>query len=80
MLEEKFRELNEKLDTVLSIVSAIPTWYPITREYAKECGYQTAEGLKKWCYNNLNPDDFVKKGKHWFINVRSIHLVKMKAK
>ena len=79
MFHEEFEKLNSKIDSILSIHRALPEWYPITSEYAKECGYKTAEGLKKWCYNNLNPDDFVKKGKHWYIHARSLPMVKMKA-
>lgn len=79
MLDEKFQELNEKLDTILTLHRSLPQWYPLTRSFASECGYKTIWGLRKWCYNNLNPDDFVKHGKTWFIHVRSLHLVKMKA-
>lgn len=79
MLEEKFDEINDKLDQVLSIHRSLPEWFPITKEYAEECGYKSVWGLRQWCYNNLNPDDFVKRGKLWYIHVRSLPLVKMKA-
>lgn len=80
MLEEKFQEINEKLDAVLRIHSSLPEWYPITREFAKECGYKTMDGLRKWCFNNLPPDDFVKRGRYWFISVRALPRVKSKAR
>lgn len=80
MLEEKFAEINKKLDEILAIHRALPEWYPITREFATECGYKTIDGLRKWCYNNLNPDDFVKRGKLWYINVKSLPLVKIRGK
>lgn len=80
MLSEQLDEIDRKLDQILALHRALPQWYPITKEFAQECGYKTAEGLKKWCYNNLNPDDFVKRGKHWFINVRSLPNVKMRGK
>lgn len=79
MLHEEFEKLNNKIDSILSIHRALPQWYPITKEYAKECGYTTVWGLTKWCRSNLSPDDFVKRGKHWFINIKSLPLVKMKA-
>lgn len=79
MLEEKFQELNQKLDSILILHRSLPQWYPITQDFASECGYKTMEGLRKWCYNNLNPDDFVKKGKLWYISVKSLPHVKMKA-
>ena len=79
MLEEKFQELNEKLDTILIIHRSLPQWYPITREFSAECGYKTVDGLRKWCYNNLNPNDFLKRGKLWYINIKSLPLVKAKA-
>ena len=78
MLDEKFQELNEKLDTILTMHRALPEWYPITREFATECGYKTLDGLRKWCYNNLNPNDFLKRGKLWYINIKSLPLVKVK--
>jgi hypothetical protein len=78
MLEERFQELNDKLDTILTIHRSLPQWYPITREFATECGYKTVDGLRKWCYNNLNPCDFLKRGKLWYINIKSLPLVKVK--
>lgn len=79
MLDEKFSEINQKLDSVLIIHKSLPTWYPITKEYAIECGYKTVWGLTKWCRSNLSPNDFIKRGKHWFIHVSSLPLVKMKS-
>jgi len=79
MFEEKFEELNSKLDKVLSLHKALPQWHPITQLYAEERGYETTDGLRKWCYNNLPPDDFVKKGKLWYINIESLPLVNKKA-
>lgn len=78
MLEEKFEELNDKLDSILKIHRSLPTWYPLTIEFAKECGYKTVDGLQKWCYRNLPPDDFVQRGRYWFIHIKSIHSAKMK--
>jgi len=71
-----FDELNTKMDEILSIHKALPNWIPLTKEYANECGYQTLNGLRKWCYNNLSPDDFQKRGNHWFIHISASHLIK----
>jgi hypothetical protein len=77
---EKIEVMEAKIDAILAIHRSLPTWYPITQEFATECGYKTIDGLRKWCYNNLNPDDFVKRGKFWYIHVKSLPLVKMRAK
>jgi len=77
---ERLEAIESKLDEVLAIHRALPEWYPITREFASECGYKTMDGLRKWCYNNLPPDDFEKRGKYWYINVRSLPHVKMRGK
>ncbi len=71
-----FNEILVKIDHILDIHKALPTWIPLTKDYANECGYKTLDGLRKWCYNNLPPDDFQKKGKHWYIHISAIHLVK----
>ncbi len=71
-------EINTKLNDILKIHKALPTWLPLTKEYAYENGYQTVDGLRKWCYNNLGPDDFTKRGKHWYIHISVIHFVKRK--
>lgn len=80
LLMERLESIDAKLDGILAIHRALPEWYPITREFATECGYKTIDGLRKWCYNNLNPDDFVKRGKLWYINVKSLPLVKIRGK
>lgn len=79
MFNEKFAEINAKLDDILTIHRSLPEWYPVNNEFARECGYRTTEGLQKWCFNNLPPSDFIKKGKGWFINIKSLARVKMKA-
>ena len=71
-------EINSKLNEILRIHSALPEWLPLTKEYAHECGYKSLDGLRKWCYNNLPPEHFVKKGKHWYIHISVIHFVKSK--
>lgn len=73
-----FDVINDKLDEILSIHQALPQWLPLSSEYAKECGYKTIDGLRKWCYNNLPPEKFQKRGKNWYIHISVIHYVKTK--
>lgn len=73
-----FDEINTKLDEILKIHHALPTWIPLSKIYAEECGYKSIDGFRKWCYNNLPPDKFEKHGKNWFIHVSVIHLIKRK--
>lgn len=70
--------INYKLDELLKIHDALPTWMPLSAEYAKECGYKTIDGLRKWCFNNLPPDKFEKRGKSWYIHRSQLHRVKRK--
>ena len=73
-----FDEINTKLDEILKVHNALPTWIPLSRGYANECGYKTIDGLRKWCHNNLHPDTFEKHGKNWYIHISVIHFVKRK--
>ncbi len=73
-----FDEINNKLDEILKVHNALPTWIPLTKGYATECGYKTIDGLRKWCYNNLHPDTFEKHGKNWYIHISVIHRVQRK--
>lgn len=70
--------INEKLDEILKIHHALPAWIPLSKEYAAECGYKTLDGLRKWCFNNLPPETFEKRGKNWYIHISVFHLVKRK--
>lgn len=70
--------IDAKLDEILAIHTALPTWIPLSKDYAFECGYKTIDGLRKWCYNNLPPEKFEKHGKNWYIHVSVIHFVKRK--
>ena len=70
--------INTKLDYIMNIHSSLPTWTPLSKPYAIECGYKSVDGLRKWCYTNLPPDKFVKKGKSWYIHISALHQVKRK--
>ena len=71
-------QINNKLDEILRIHNALPKWLPLTKEYARECGYTTLDGLRKWCFNNLPPDKFEQHGKYWYIHISVVHFVKRK--
>jgi len=73
-----FDEINQKLDEILKIHHALPTWIPLTKVYANECGYKTIDGLRKWCFNNLPPEKFEKHGKNWYIHISALHIIKRK--
>lgn len=70
--------INAKLEEILHIHQALPTWIPLTKEYAHECGYNTIDGLRKWCFNNLPPEKFEKRGRHWYVHISVVHFVKRK--
>lgn len=70
--------IHEKLDEILKIHHALPTWISLSKEYANECGYKTLDGFRKWCYNNLPPEKFEKRGKNWYIHRSVLHSVKRK--
>lgn len=78
MFVDTLNDINAKIDKILSIHRSLPEWYPINMEVAKECGYKSLDGLRKWCYKNLPPDDFVKRGHLWYVNIRSLHSLKSK--
>lgn len=79
MLHDEIKSLHEKLDSILMIHGALPIWYPLTQEFACECGYKTLDGLRKWCFHNLPPDQFEKRGRYWMIHINALHLVKLKS-
>ena len=74
-----FDDINSKLDEILKVHTALPTWIPLSKQYAIECGYKSIDGLRKWCYSNLPPESFQKHGKNWYIHVSAIHLIKRKS-
>lgn len=71
-------KIHSQLAELLAIHKALPTWIPLSKYYAHECGYKTIDGLRKYCFNNLPPDKFEKRGKNWYIHVSVIHYVKRK--
>ncbi len=39
--------INAKLEEIRKIHSAMPTWIPLSKPYAIECGYKTLDFLRK---------------------------------
>ncbi|UPT76692.1 hypothetical protein MN086_06445 [Sulfurovum sp. XGS-02] len=74
-----FDVINEKLDEILKIHQSLPSWIPLSKNFAEECGYTTIDGLRKWCFNNLPPEKFEKRGKNWFIHLSVLHQIKRKS-
>ncbi len=73
-----FTVIEEKLDELNANFASIPTWIPITTDFAKQNGYKTVDGLRSWCKNHLPPDMFDKRGKHWCVNKSAVRLIKDK--
>ena len=71
-----FTQILNELKEIKAIHEALPTWLPLTKEYAKECGY-SLDGLRKKCLR-LSPDKFEKRGGKWFVHVSALHLLKRK--
>ncbi|WP_294966856.1 hypothetical protein [Sulfurimonas sp.] len=71
-------QINTKLEEILKIHKALPTWVPLSKHFAQECGYKTMDGLRKWCMNHFSPDEFQKLGNHWHIHVTVLHKCKRK--
>ena len=71
-------QINSKLDEILQIHKSLPTWIPVSKHFSQECGYKTIDGFRKWCLNNLGPDEFKKLGSHWHVNIAVLHKCKRK--
>jgi len=78
MINMLLDNINSKLDEILAIHQNLPTWIPLNKRYAEECGYKTIDGLRKYCYNNLPPEQFEKFGNNWHIHISAVHLIKRK--
>lgn len=74
-LEQEVRNIRSEIDAMNNFFRALPDWYPIGIDLAHQYGYRTVDGLRKWCTNNVHPDDFVKRGKNWFLSKRSLSLL-----
>lgn len=78
MLIERIEKLEKTTDEIKMTMIAIPTWIPLTLEYAQELGYKTVNGLRAWCSRNLSPDEFDKKGRWWYIHKSALYKLKKK--
>ena len=71
-----FETILEKLDRVLEIHKSLPEWTPLSKMYAKECGYKTIDGLRNYCLKHIHPDFFKKIEGKWYIHISVLHQVK----
>lgn len=78
MLIDRVKTLENEVEFLKENFAAIPTWIPLTLEFAKDCKYKTLDGLRRWCYKNLSPDEFVKKDRFWFIHKKALAKTKQK--
>ncbi len=68
LLTERIETLEKKIDMMLDILGMQPDWYPLSLNLANRAGYETVDGLRKWCERNIHPDYFRKIGKIWHIH------------
>jgi len=67
-----------ELGEIKSYIKSLPEWTPISKQVAIDKGYKTTDGLRKWCENNLHPDDFQKFGRVWHIRTAVFQRIKNK--
>lgn len=79
MLIDRIENLEDEIQDIKAHLSALPTWIPLTLEYANECGYKTTDGLRRWCIRNLSPEEFVQKGRFWCAHRKALVKVKLKS-
>lgn len=77
MLLERIEALENEMRAMKSALMSLPTWMPITAEFAKEHGV-TINGLRGWCMKNIHPDYFEKKGRFWYIHQSQLGKIKIK--
>jgi len=71
-----FEIILEEIREIKKIHKALPEWTPLSKNYAKECGYKTIDGLRNHCLNKLHPDYFKKIENKWYIHISVLHQVK----
>lgn len=74
-LEQEVRNIRNEINALNNVFIALPDWYPLGADLACQYGYRTVDGLRKWCINNIHPEDFIKRGKNWFLSKRSLPLL-----
>lgn len=77
MLIERITKLENEMKAIKSNMANIPTWFPLTSEFAQE-HKMSMNGLRKWCMKNLHPEHFVKRGRFWYIHKSEIANVRPK--
>lgn len=77
MLLERIEALENEMRAMKLTLLSLPTWMPITAEFAKEHGV-TVNGLRGWCMKNIHPDFFMKRGRFWYIHQSQLGKIKIK--
>lgn len=77
MLIDRINKLENEMKAIKSNMANIPTWFPLTTEFAQE-HKMSMNGLRKWCMKNLHPEHFVKRGRFWYIHKSEIANVRPK--
>lgn len=73
-----FETILQRLDDIEEHFVAMPEWIPITKEFARQNGYKTVDGLRIWCQKHLPPDQFDKRENRWCVNKTAVRLIKNK--
>ena len=60
MLLDRINTLENEMKAIKTIMASIPTWFPLTSEFAEQ-HHMSMNGLRKWCSKNLHPEKFIKK-------------------
>lgn len=71
MLIDRINNLENEMKAMKTTLLKLPTWFPLTSEFAQE-HHMSMNGLRKWCLKNLHPDCFVKRGRFWYIHKSEI--------
>jgi hypothetical protein len=67
-ISEDLDIIKDQLDAMMHLLGALPEWYPLTLTLAQGAGYDTVDGLRKWCKNNIHPDYCKQIGKMWHVH------------
>ena len=77
MLMDRISRMESELKVIHTTLLYLPTWFPLTTEFANE-HHMSMNGLRKWCTKNIHPDHFMKRGRFWYIHKSEIANVRPK--
>lgn len=67
----RITQMESELKVISTTMLNIPTWFPLTSEFAQQ-HKMSMNGLRKWCSKNIHPDYFMKRGRFWYIHKSEI--------